>query len=782
MLDSAARSAWFGAAHALGAWMRPADGIAAGGVVRTRPAPRRSGRSIRAPHVEHLEPRYLLALLNGDFAITDAADPQFGWTIRGSGNATSGAAVLTEDPVVISGFSQAFTIDPGTTTLRFTIVNAAFADNGTGNPPDAFEVALLNSTNTASLIGVAQNLPDTDALLNIQATGEVFFGPEVTVPGAAVSGNVANLTFPLVVTVDLNAVAGGTPANLFFDLIGFSPAGSTTSFDTVTLEVTPPPLLEFNLDPASDSGVPSDGITNRVLVDFVGTTDAFQPVQLDLDGDGFDDGEVTADATGLFRFNDVPLAEGSNGVRLAATSAVGTTIRGRTLIGDRVAPSLPFLDDILVESAVPAVVTFPQPVAVDSVDPNPTVVCNPPSGSTFPLARTVVMCTATDSAGNSRVASFGVLVEEPGLMTDVNVIGFTSPATDRTRIEILYEIVGGTSPGFEFAFFGSDDAALDEADAVSDSRVAVTAVADRTPGLHTRQIDATPYAPLLESLSSPFVLVVADPAGAITETDETNNVISFLGVFQRESRPSPLVIRGSDDTDRYPDNPVDVVTASGIESISIMNPFTVQPIVIAVGNITQLVVAAGGGADSITADAALPIPIRVRAGTGDDTVVGGSGNDTVVGEDGDDSIDGGNANDRIRARRGNDSVRGGAGDDELRGGRGQDTLGGGGGDDFLAGRGDDDTLRGGTGADTLDGGSAQDNLRGGGGNDSLIGETGDDILRGGGGDDALTGSAGLDSLFGGTGFDSLVDDALDSLDLGGEGLDGGVIVPESLPQ
>jgi hypothetical protein len=37
--------------------------------------------------------------------------------------------------------------------------------------------------------------------------------------------------------------------------------------------------------------------------------------------------------------------------------------------------------------------------ATDTVDPNPTVNCDPPSGSPFPVGDTIVTCPATNAAG-----------------------------------------------------------------------------------------------------------------------------------------------------------------------------------------------------------------------------------------------------------------------------------------------------------------------------------------------------------------------------------------------
>jgi len=48
--------------------------------------------------------------------------------------------------------------------------------------------------------------------------------------------------------------------------------------------------------------------------------------------------------------------------------------------------------------------------ATDDLDPSPTVVCVPPSGSTFPPGTTMVQCTATDSSGNQSTGQFPVTV------------------------------------------------------------------------------------------------------------------------------------------------------------------------------------------------------------------------------------------------------------------------------------------------------------------------------------------------------------------------------------
>jgi len=47
-----------------------------------------------------------------------------------------------------------------------------------------------------------------------------------------------------------------------------------------------------------------------------------------------------------------------------------------------------------------------------------TVVCNPPSGSCFPLGVTTVTCTATDASGNTATCSFTITVFNGRLQDD----------------------------------------------------------------------------------------------------------------------------------------------------------------------------------------------------------------------------------------------------------------------------------------------------------------------------------------------------------------------------
>ncbi|HYD70232.1 Calx-beta domain-containing protein [Azospirillum sp.] len=234
-----------------------------------------------------------------------------------------------------------------------------------------------------------------------------------------------------------------------------------------------------------------------------------------------------------------------------------------------------------------------------------------------------------------------------------------------------------------------------------------------------------------------------------------------------------------------------------------------------------------GGGDRIPLD--LDRNWRVRAGAGDDTVLGGLRNDVIFGEagadslvggDGNDTVDGGPENDTIRGGGGTNLLYGGLGDDDIASGQGQTDpelagriYGGGGNDTILVqdsyavdgGSGDDVVMvtaparlsvdggtgndlvvlqsaapavvEGGAGEDTLLGFDGGETLRGGDGYDAINGQGGDDILDGGRGNDTLSGGAGNDDLVGGSGLDLLDggagDDHLFDLDSDGGSLLGG---------
>jgi len=274
-------------------------------------------------------------LRNGDFSVSSPGDPAFGWWIIGDVTVSANAASLGDSNLLFSDLNQTFLVPQGGTALRFTIKSIALKA-GTSIPPDAFEVALLDSQSGQALVGKLRDLSETDALLNIQADGKVRFGSKVDVQGVSATGSLTG-SGDVVVTISLQGVRSGAVATLYFDLISFASAESSITIDDVQILRGPP--IEFGLDPASDSGVPGDDITNQPTVNLAGTTEPRLQVSLDVDDDGFDDGTTTADANGKFTFANVALRSEQTRVRAQATSAEGSSIAARNIILDQLKPS-----------------------------------------------------------------------------------------------------------------------------------------------------------------------------------------------------------------------------------------------------------------------------------------------------------------------------------------------------------------------------------------------------------------------------------------------------------
>ena len=70
------------------------------------------------------------------------------------------------------------------------------------------------------------------------------------------------------------------------------------------------------------------------------------------------------------------------------------------------------VSDITEQATGPdgAIVEYPLPRVTDDTDPNPTVTCEPASGSQFAIGDTEITCIATDADGNQAAASFMVRV------------------------------------------------------------------------------------------------------------------------------------------------------------------------------------------------------------------------------------------------------------------------------------------------------------------------------------------------------------------------------------
>jgi hypothetical protein len=85
----------------------------------------------------------------------------------------------------------------------------------------------------------------------------------------------------------------------------------------------------------------------------------------------------------------------------------------------------------------------------------------------------------------------------------------------------------------------------------------------------------------------------------------------------------------------------------------------------------------GGGDDRVAVAKEISVPVTMRGGSGNDTLIGGGGPDKLIGGSGDDRLAGWRGDDILYGGLGDDVLLGGLGNDLVRGGSGVDTTSGG---------------------------------------------------------------------------------------------------------
>ena len=145
----------------------------------------------------------------------------------------------------------------------------------------------------------------------------------------------------------------------------------------------------------------------------------------------------TASSTGC---SPTSLTTSSAGTKLTCSAVSGAGLASSVSVTvkiDLTPPklTLPANMTVYAASSKGAPVTY-NVTASDLVNPNPVIVCQPASKSTFPLGTTLVNCTATASSGNQSSASFDIVVIGPD---DLAIGSLTSPLV-RTGQNLTYFI------------------------------------------------------------------------------------------------------------------------------------------------------------------------------------------------------------------------------------------------------------------------------------------------------------------------------------------------------
>jgi hypothetical protein len=262
--------------------------------------------------------------------------------------------------------------------------------------------------------------------------------PHITVPAAVT----AEATGPAGAVVSYSASATDDVAVATFGCVPASgatfPLGTTTvtctatdtsgntataSFGVTVVDTTPPAIAGVPADVTVAASSASGAVVTYASPTATDLVDGTRPVTCTpASGSTFPVGTTTVQCT----------AADTRGNTAHASFRVTVTAAG----GDHTKPRLDVPHDLKVEATGPAgaVVTF----TVTATDPDDApatiaIACTPPSGSTFPIGKTTVSCTATDPAGNSSTKTFHVTVRDttaPALagVPDDTTVDATAPA------------------------------------------------------------------------------------------------------------------------------------------------------------------------------------------------------------------------------------------------------------------------------------------------------------------------------------------------------------------
>jgi hypothetical protein len=273
------------------------------------------------------------------------------------------------------------------------------------NVPPTIIATLLSRTagspSANSQIATVNDVEDAETLLTMTVNG----GASATINGVTVSGISVNAAG----AVNANVVAACQATTANFTL-RVTDSGDLFAEATLTVAINPdnqPPTITClaNLNRSTDLGQCSAVATYTTPVVTDNCSGVGAAICTPPSGSSFPKGTTT--------------------VSCKATDETGNTASCSftVTVNDTQAPSIICPENqtrVLANLTDPSVVVNYRPPTVNDNCAGTTVVCNPPSGSAFPLGTTTVICTATDAAGNQASCSFTVTVFDVCLQDDSN--------------------------------------------------------------------------------------------------------------------------------------------------------------------------------------------------------------------------------------------------------------------------------------------------------------------------------------------------------------------------
>jgi len=406
-----------------------------------------------------------------------------------------------------------------------------------------------------------------------------------------------------------------------------------TVIDTTIPEIVAP----------SDVIVEATGISNTVVE--IGEATIYDIIQVYT---------ITSDSPDTFPLGETVItwtATDSSGNSATATQTV--------TVVDTTAPGITAPDSIEVEAtSVDNTVEIGNPVYDDLVE---IISVTSDSPDTFPLGETVITWTATDSSGNSAIATQTVTV------VDTTAPGITAP--DSITIE-----ASGAEGNLADIGLGSGSDTVEIISVTSDSpdtfplgETVITWTATDSSG---NSATATQTVTVVDT-TAPELIV---PEDVIVDSFSLENLVEIGDAYALDLIDMlPTITNDAPETFSLGNT---IVTWNVSDNFGNSNSFqqvvSVQACGQSLSDYNQIL---GTSEDDILIGT--DAPDLIFALGGNDIVSGGQGNDCIIGGEGDDIIFGNAGNDHLVGGEGYDIIKGNSGDDKLTGGLGFDVVDGG---------------------------------------------------------------------------------------------------------
>ncbi|HZN73446.1 MAG TPA: HYR domain-containing protein [Micromonosporaceae bacterium] len=225
------------------------------------------------------------------------------------------------------------------------------------------------------------------------------------------------------------------------------------------------------------------------------------------------------------------------------TRPTSLTVLANVVNCDTTPPALNLPASITAEATSSAGAVVPYVATATDANPaNPTVTCNPPSDSLFPIATTTVHCQATDAAGNNAFGQFTVTVVD----TTAPVIAGTPDITAIEATSGGVATVTYTTPTANDVVDGAIDPACTPASG-STFALGTTTVTCTATDSHGNKGTAT-FHVIVRDTTAPVLML---PANVVEEaTGPSGAAVSYIATAEdiADSAVTPVCTPASDST------------------------------------------------------------------------------------------------------------------------------------------------------------------------------------------------------------------------------------------